>query len=352
MTHLVITNGYIIIIIFFVIYYCHCIIFIVGSNTILNYYNNAKQQRELQLYENAKRSYTSSAPWYFTANTSSGPCLAEIQRAERKQQRAQQRQTKSQQKEDSGKTNLLKTMELGSSPSSSTKMLSGTLKWNTTPIPVKSFDEIQAEEARKLLNLNAKYENNQEQRHTIVTSIGNNNNNTNIWEDNKTFMYSNSVSGFWDNVLNPKKSNTANYVKQNIPETFLNVKINDVVKSNGKRATTICDQQQAQQQHSQTNTKASKNCREENIQQQKPQLQPPAVSLAGTKSQNSSTTQQEVKNKKKDNICGTVENQSSGASPSKKKTDDYEAEFSNWCTKTLNSMNTKLDGKSMRIHLL
>lgn len=307
------------------------------------------KQRDKELLGKTKQDNSTNAPpWYVTANVPSSPCLAEIQRAERKQQRAQKRQTKSKLKEDSSKMSSLIKGSESTKTSTTSDVVSGTVKWNTTSIPVKSLDEIQAEEARNLTNLNTKHDyNNQEQKHDLATAIRNNKN-TNDKVCGKV-----SVTGFWDDILNQKNTAATKNAKQNIPDTLLNVKMHeDGNKHLAKKGSTAIKTgsnsnnnniggktigtttsaaiaiAQQQKQLSQANQKISRNDGG-SLQNKHP------LATKNVETTTISSTQQDTKNKSKNKSSANLKNA---------KPDDYEAEFSNWCKMTLTSMNTKLDG--------
>ncbi|XP_017477314.1 PREDICTED: PERQ amino acid-rich with GYF domain-containing protein CG11148 isoform X2 [Rhagoletis zephyria] len=322
-----------------------------------------------------QRVQSSIAPWSAQTNaaaTKGGPCLAEIQKAERRERQIEQRQME------------LFVKRVRASAAAAAEAFDSMLKWNAPAkdVPVKNFAEIQAEEAKRLANeqleMQRRKEQEQQQAATATaisasSSAGLGSNSISaIWSGTKVWG-STSTTGFWEEPIkfsaavaanNNLSSNTAaagnsagcsnNNNKHTptgqpkIPASIANtlVSSNSGQHENNQQISATRNLRKSQtvsvmQNAATPNGKTSKvNIQQHHANTAKPgpsnKALPPraggnnADSGAGVEKKGSNKNQQQ--------------NLSSGSSSaSNNKRDDYENEFVAWCTKSLNNMNTKLD---------
>nr|WIV81725.1 GYF protein [Bactrocera dorsalis] len=145
---------------------------------------------------------SSVAPWFTQSNAASSegvPCLAEIQKAERRERQMEQRKMR------------LFHKRVRASANAAVEAFDSLLKWNVPvrDVPVKSFAEIQAEEAKCLANeknMLKQRRNKQEQQHTTtVTSAtsntgGGHNNISAVCSSTKAWGSTNTTV-FWDKSI-------------------------------------------------------------------------------------------------------------------------------------------------------
>ncbi|XP_030379364.1 GIGYF family protein CG11148 [Scaptodrosophila lebanonensis] len=150
--------------------------------------------------ELSSRSSSSIAPWSLQAPSPSttGPGLAEIQKAERRERRADQQRQQEQ---------LDKQMRAAAAAADASDAL---LKWQASPspAPVMSLAEIQAEEAKRLslelLEQQRRRELEQQQQAVLSASLGVGSGLSNIWSNTKAWtttgnsVVSAHITGFWD----------------------------------------------------------------------------------------------------------------------------------------------------------
>ncbi|XP_065370812.1 GIGYF family protein Gyf [Calliphora vicina] len=305
---------------------------------------------------------SSVAPWstQTMATKSQGPGLAEIQKAERRERRAdQQRQLEIQEKQ----------MRALAAASEAQDTI---LKWNAAPVPVKSFAEIQAEEAKRLAHEQMELQRRKEQEvHNNLVAfssagsaaaggLSSSSNISSIWSGNKIWgTPSSNTTGFWEE---PLKFNS-----KSISACLSNSNSNNLNNNNNSNLTaalivaqssTIQQKQTTSQQHHQhpsSQQPLSKNIKKsQSVAVMQNTVSPPTASTSGgpniqkKPSSNTTPSSKQAKPQKADNngaVCLGNENKKSTTKNNNAaiKGDDYEAEFTNWCTKSLNNMNTKVD---------
>lgn len=272
-----------------------------------------------------------------------GPGLAEIQKAERRERRAdQQRQLEIQEKQMRAVAAAAEAQDTA-------------LKWNAAPIPVKSFAEIQAEEAKRLAHEQMELQRRKEQEthnlavfcsgSNIPTGPSNSSSNiSNIWNGNKIWgSSSTNTGGFWEE---PLKINNKS-MSGGLPN------VNNVTSNITAVTQTATTQQKTTAVHQSNQASATQQSLNKNVKK--------SQSMQNTTSSTASSSLNCQKKTSSNNTTATKSKSQSGINENKKsapknnnnnnKADDYEAEFINWCTKSLNNMSTKVDGKLFLIIL-
>lgn len=320
-----------------------------------------------------QRIQSSVAPWSVQSNTASlkgGPCLAEIQKAERRERQLEQRQMEM----------FLKRVR--ASATAAVEAFDSILKWNAPvkDVPVKSFAEIQAEEAKRLaseqIELQRRKEQEQQQATAAMGTTSNvgagSNNISAIWSGTKVWG-STSKTGFWEEPIkfsaavaantnsgggNAVASSSANNAisKQSssgqqklsssvsagnatiiVNGPFGNQQQNATVR-NLRKSQTVSIMQSAGTQ----TCKSSKN----NNQQSSNNAEKPGTTYKTQPQRaNGNNADDGTNADKRASLKNQSNNGSCRATAPNNKRDDYESEFIAWCTKSLNNMNTKLDGK-------
>lgn len=257
--------------------------------------------------------------------------MAEIQKAERRERRAdQQRQLEIQEKQMRAVAAAAEAQDTA-------------LKWNAAPLPVKSFAEIQAEEAKRLAHEQVELQRRREQESHNLTAFCSGSNNgasggnsssniSNIWNGNKIWGSSTNTGGFWEEPLklNNKAATTG---LPNVNNVSSNTTTSQTANIQHKTITAHQSNQASSTQQSTTNKNVKKSQTMQNT------TAPTASSSVNCQKKTSSNNTTTTKSKSQNN-----ENKKS-APKTNNKGDDYEAEFINWCTKSLNNMSTKVDGK-------
>ncbi|XP_067614006.1 GIGYF family protein Gyf isoform X2 [Eurosta solidaginis] len=310
------------------------------------------------------RVQSSIAPWSSQINVAatSGPCLAEIQKAERRERQMEQRQV------ERVRSGVVATVET----------LDPMLKWNAPlkEIPVKSFAEIQAEEAKRSDELTEAQRRKEQEELQVVAAMTTNSNSrikniSAIWSGAKVWG-SGSITGFWEE---PVKLSTDVTPDNSIIETG----------SGAAKVVSSCshnDSYNVSKQAAVGNQKippsigasfsltgqASNQVRNPNARPLRKSQTLPAIKNTGHSNGKTSKNNQQNSNTSTLSSCNKVpqkcggnytdsmaadkknKNQShnfplSGRSSTNKK-EDYENEFNVWCTKSLSNMNTKLDGEN------
>lgn len=308
-----------------------------GNNAVTGNKSNNKDQQRIQ---------ASVAPWSsqtMSAAKSQGPSLAEIQKAERRERRAdQQRQLEMQEKQMRA---LAATAE-AQDP---------VLKWNAAPVPVKSFAEIQAEEAKRLAHEQMESQRRKEQDASasvnfssgVATTPGSGimstSNMSSIWSGTKIWGATANATGFWEE---PQKFNNKTQSGGGAASS----------SSNGNSATSsflqskLSPLQQNSTQQSASN-KIIKKSQSVTVMQNAVSITPSSSGTASASNQkkaiNSTTiATKQTKPQRTQDTYSVADNKKLGAknNSNTNKCDDYEAEFINWCTKSLNNMNAKVDG--------
>ncbi|XP_004520931.1 GIGYF family protein CG11148 isoform X2 [Ceratitis capitata] len=311
-----------------------------------------------------QRVQSSIAPWSAQTNAAAskgGPCLAEIQKAERRERQMEQRQME------------MFVKRVRASAAAAVEAFDSMLKWNAPvkEVPVKSFAEIQAEEAKRLANEQIEMQRRRDHEQQQAASIlgpGNNvgssaNNISAIWTGTKVWSTATST-GFWEDpikfsaAIGANNSTAINTVgigvslnKNNISKQTTtglqksaditgsgeqNINQQNAVTRNIRKSQTVPVMQNAGSQNSrniknnnqQQSTSTAKQAFSNKVQPQK---------VVGNHGDGSSTSDKKSTSKIHLNAvrCGTT--------TSNIKRDEYENEFIAWCTKILNNMNTKLD---------
>ncbi|XP_053969044.1 GIGYF family protein Gyf isoform X1 [Anastrepha ludens] len=311
---------------------------------------------------------SSIAPWSTHTNATAAngsPCLAEIQKAERRERLMEQRQME------------MFVKRVRASAAAAVEAFDSMLKWNapTKDVPVKSFAEIQAEEAKRLSNeqMEMQRRKDQEQQQAATAMCANSNtgfgpnNISAIWSGTKVWGPT-STASFWEepikfsaavaannnsgisavaetgfssgninmnNKLIPtlqQKSPTSNAVITANDGQNINVQQNTGTRNLRKSQTVSVMQNTGT--HSGKSSKINNYCNTakpgpcNKVQPQKAGVNNPD-GVSGTEKRGASKTQLSI-------AVGTGITYNS-------KRDDYENDFIAWCTKILNSMNTKLD---------
>lgn len=282
-----------------------------------------------------------------------GPGLAEIQKAERRERRAdQQRQLEIQEKQ-------MRAL------AAAAEVQDTVLKWNAAPIPVKSFAEIQAEEAKRLANEQLELQKKKEQdAHNSATSFssgasivsGASNSSSNvvsIWSGNKIWGTAANTAGFWEEPLkhNNKTNGSSLSNNNNINNNSNLTTTLATSQSNTPQKLTSVQSQMNSASHQQASSKNIKKSQSVAVMQNAANV--PAVNNTAApsnqKKSNNSQSQKSKSQKSDSNGPGSNDKKSANKNNintnSTNKCDDYEADFVNWCTKSLNNMNTKVDGK-------
>ncbi|XP_050339543.1 GIGYF family protein Gyf isoform X1 [Bactrocera neohumeralis] len=309
-----------------------------------------------------QRIQSSVAPWSAQSNAASlkgGPCLAEIQKAERRERQMEQRQMEM----------FLKRVR--ASATAAVEAFDSMLKWNAPvrDVPVKSFAEIQAEEAKRLANEQTMMQRRKEQEQqqaTVAMSATSNagggpNNISAIWSSTKVWG-STSTTGFWEEPVKFSAAVAANNnSSRGIPYSSKQSSTGQQkVSPSGSACNTtvavsgpIANQQQNTLRNlrkSQTvsimqsagtqNDKSSKNNNQQpsnNAGKPGPTNKTQSQKASGNNADGGSGADKRAFTKNPSN------NGSSRVTAPNNKRDDYETEFIAWCTKSLNNMNTKLD---------
>ncbi|XP_036232607.1 GIGYF family protein Gyf isoform X2 [Bactrocera oleae] len=320
-------------------------------------------------FKENQRIQSSVAPWSTQSNSASlkgGPCLAEIQKAERRERQMEQRQMEM----------FLKRVR--ASATAAVEAFDSMLKWNAPvkDVPVKSFAEIQAEEAKRLANEQIEMQRRKEQEQQQVTAAmsatsnagGGSNNISAIWSSTKVWG-STSTTGFWEEPIKFSAAVTANSNSGGgLPVAFSSIN-NTISKqsstgqqklsssaSAGNATITASGPIANQQQNASRNLRKSQtvsimqSAGTQNGKSSKNNNQQPSNN-AGKPGPPNKTLLRAIGN----NVDGGIgadrraltKNQSNigscRATAPNNKRDDYETEFIAWCTKSLNNMNTKLD---------
>ncbi|KAI8118474.1 GIGYF family protein [Lucilia cuprina] len=324
-----------------------------ANNSLLSSANSANNLGS-QKSKEQQRIQSSVAPWstQTLATKSQGPGLAEIQKAEIRERRAdQQRQLEIQEK------------QMRANETQDT-----VLKWNAAPVPVKSFAEIQAEEARRLAHEQMELQRRKEQEAhnnliafnsagtTAAGGLNSSSNISSIWSGNKIWGTSTNTTGFWEDPLKfNNKSMTSGLSNNNVNNNSNVTGASIISQSSNLQQKQTTSQQQHQQQPSSSQQSLNKNVKKSpGLAVGQNTVSPPTSSSLGgptpqrKPSNNTAPATKQVKPQKADNnssVSGNNENKKSSAKNSNNanKIDDYEAEFTNWCTKSLNNMNTKVD---------
>lgn len=298
------------------------------------------------------RIQSSVAPWsaQTMASKLQGPGLAEIQKAERRERRAdQQRQLGIQEKQ-------IRAL------SAAAEVQDTVLKWNAAPVPVKSFAEIQAEEAKRLAHEQMEMQKRKEQdAHNNITAfssgsssisgaLNSSSNVASIWSGNKIWGTPANTAGFWEEPFKYNNKtvgsglpNSNNINNNNVTATLTASQSSTAQKSATSQTPTISA---SQQQMPNKNIKKS-----QSVAVMQNASTPPTANSSGVSSnqkKSSSSQSNKPKSQKSDNNGSGNEKKSANKNNntnSANKCDDYEAEFVNWCTKSLNNMSTKVDGK-------
>lgn len=294
-------------------------------NSSTNSVNNVGNQAQKSNTKEQQRVQSSVAPWS-TAAKSQGPGLAEIQKAERRERRAdQQRQLEIQEKQTRALAAAAETQDT-------------VLKWNAAPVPVKSFAEIQAEEAKRLAHEQMELQRRKEQEtnSTIVnlssgvaTTPGGLNNTSNmpsIWSGTKIWGTSTNTTGFWEEPLK--------FNNNNITVTAAAIVAQSSTLMQPKPSA-LLQPQPTQQPSSNRNIKKS---------QSVTVMQNTISPMPSTSGMANSNQKKQTKLQKSDS--GNTDNKKTVAKTNvttTNKCDDYEAEFINWCTKSLTNMTAEVD---------
>uniref|UniRef100_A0A0K8W315 PERQ amino acid-rich with GYF domain-containing protein CG11148 n=1 Tax=Bactrocera latifrons TaxID=174628 RepID=A0A0K8W315_BACLA len=317
-----------------------------------------------------QRIHSSVAPWSAQSNAASlkgGPCLAEIQKAERRERQMEQRQMEM----------FLKRVR--ASATAAVEAFDSMLKWNAPvrDVPVKSFAEIQAEEAKRLANEQTIMQRRKEQEQQQATAAmsptsnagGGNTNISAIWSSTKVWG-STSTTGFWEE---PVKFSAAVAANTNSGRGISSSSTNNTITkqsstvqqklspsaSAGNTTVAVSGPFANQQQNTVRNLRKSqtvsimqsvgtqndnKKCSKNNNQQPSNNAGKPGPSNK-TQSQKASGNNADggILADKRAFTKNPSNNGSSRATAPNNKRDDYETEFIAWCTKSLNNMNTKLD---------
>ncbi|XP_037954861.1 GIGYF family protein CG11148 isoform X2 [Teleopsis dalmanni] len=277
-----------------------------------------------------KRVPTSIAPWSSqnTVSGQTGPGLAEIQKAERRERRAdQQRQTEMLEK------------QIRANAAAAAEANDVMRKWNASPIPVKSFAQIQAEEVKRLATEQQEFQRRKERDQNslyLPTPSGSHSSNTSegnvksspIWNNPKIWGSTANAAGFWEEPLKLSASNTStdsgNHSSNSAKQTGTS---SQKVTSNNqgvlaskplKKSQTVTIMQHNGQNLSGKQMKP--------VSQQQNKIAAPSKQNVKCQPQKS-----ETERNRKNNGLDTS------------KGDDYQNEFTNWCIKSLNNMNTKVD---------
>ncbi|XP_017019119.1 GIGYF family protein Gyf isoform X2 [Drosophila kikkawai] len=274
---------------------------------------------------------TSLAPWSLArssnSNSTVAPGLAEIQKAERRERRADQ-QRHQEQLDKRSRANAAAQAEANDV----------LLKWQSvasTPMPVMSLAEIQAEEAKRLTSeLRRDIE---LQQHLGTGSLpggassaasgGGGSTMSNIWGNvNKAWSGASPLtlsgsSGLWDETLGNHHQNSY----------YGGGGASSTAASTAPRSSSILQTQNRSNTNPQTSPRNLRKCQ----------------TLPAIKPQNQS---EKVKPNKKTVAASTEEKdkdrkpQFKGqADPSVSKVHEYENEFTNWCIKSLDNMSAKVD---------
>ncbi|TMW47300.1 hypothetical protein DOY81_007620 [Sarcophaga bullata] len=315
-----------------------------GSNAILSSPNSNQKSIKEQ-----HRIQSSVAPWSTQTMTSKlqGPGLAEIQKAERRERRAdQQRQLEIQEKQ-------MRAL------AAAAEVQDTVLKWNAAPVPVKSFAEIQAEEAKRLAHEQMEIQKRKEQdAHSNVTAfssgtsslsgaLSSSSNMASIWSGNKIWGTPANTAGFWEEPFkyNNKSvgsglSNSNNINNCNVTATLIASQSPTTQKSTTSQTPTISA---SQQQMSNKNIKKSQSV----AVMQNASTPPNGSGASSNQKKSNSSRSNKPKSQISDNNGSGNEKKSAhknnNNTNSANKCDDYEAEFVNWCTKSLHNMNAKVD---------
>ncbi|KAM7341295.1 GIGYF family protein Gyf isoform 2-T3 [Cochliomyia hominivorax] len=317
------------------------------SNNTCNNTNNSNNVGNNQKSKEHVRIPSSVAPWstQTMATKSQGPGLAEIQKAERRERRAdQQRQLEMQEKQMRALAAAAETQDT-------------VLKWNAAPVPVKSFAEIQAEEAKRLVHEQMELQKRKEQEtHNLITfssashvvpSTNNSSNISSIWSGNKIWGTTAHTSGFWED---PLKLN-------NKPTGSVGLSSSCNANNNLTAATVVSQSSTSSQKPSAAghqNPSSSSNQQSSNKNVKKNQTIPTVQNSASSpipniginnqkKSSNNTASSKQPKSQKSDNSNHENKKFVPKNNNTSNKGEDYESEFINWCTKSLNNMHAKVD---------
>uniref|UniRef100_A0A1B0GEJ7 GYF domain-containing protein n=1 Tax=Glossina morsitans morsitans TaxID=37546 RepID=A0A1B0GEJ7_GLOMM len=294
-----------------------------NCNQILNNQKTVKEHLQPQ-----QRIHAPVAPWCIqTSLTKTGPGLAEIQKAERRERRAdQQRQ-----------------IELQERRALATDAQDAVLKWNAAPFPVKSFVEIQAEEVKRLANEQTELQRRKEEQvivpatnlsgvNSITANLHAATNITNIWDGVK--IWGGTSTGFWDDAVKFKTGAATNNM----------ITAASVVAQSSQRQQPSKNSPNLQHQQQQTATKSIKKS------QTIPDLDDVAISTfinnsqkKGTKNQQQNTSKVFKYNRTQKSEEKKVITKNNTSNSNVNRCDGYETEFFNWCTKSLSNMNAKVD---------
>lgn len=301
-----------------------------------------------------QRVQSSIAPW--SAQTTSlggtaGPSLAEIQKAERRERRADQRQMEILEK------------QLRATSTAAAEISDSFLKWNASPVPVKSFAEIQAEEAKRLASelIDMQRRKEQEQQSSTIGAninvsinpIGAGVNSTNlsaIWSGSKVWG-STSNAGFWEEpikfsaalatnnnatILTTATTGRPQQTTQQKPQTSTNQQQN-VASSNRNltKSQTVSTMQNTSSLMSGSSNKSNQ------------QPNSSSISVKPSQKQLKPNPSTEKRGIGKNQALNTPNNNIAALN----KKDDYQNEFTGWCMKSLNGMNTKVDGMRNRLYI-